>query len=194
MDNVNSSPAATFDFGDFPVLESSRTVLCEYQLGFVEDIFAVRGDAEVQLYNSAPHQSLDETRAFVEEQRAKYRAKTEIIWAIQLRESGRVVGSVSLFDWERYHRRAAIGYDMARDCWGQGLATEAIREVLRFGFEALALNRIEIWTAAENVRSVRLAERLGFERDGTLKRRILEDDGAFHDCAVFGLLRGAWAS
>ena len=56
----------------------------------------------------------------------------------------------------------------------------------------MALNRMEIWTSTANVRSLRLAERLGFVRDGTLRSRTLEDDGKFYDGAVFGLLRGDW--
>ena len=62
-----------------------------------------------------------------------------------------------------------------------------------FGFEQMALNRIEIWTSVANLRSLRLAERLGFTRDGSLRRRILEDDGHFYDCAVYGLLRDDWS-
>lgn len=57
----------------------------------------------------------------------------------------------------------------------------------------MALNRIEIWTSAANRRSLRLAERLGFKRDGTLRKRILEDDGQYHDCAGYGVLRDEWS-
>jgi len=57
----------------------------------------------------------------------------------------------------------------------------------------MLLKRLEIWTSTANTRSLSLAERLGFRRDGTLRKRILEDDAQFYDCAVFGLLRGEWA-
>lgn len=181
-----------FDFGEFPVLATDRVELCEYDPKYARDIFSIRGDPEVQLYNSAPHRTLEETRRFIEEELEAYRLKKEVIWAVKLRESQRVIGCVSIQDWDRYHRRAAIGYDLARDCWGLGLAQEAIREVVRFGFESMALNRIEIWTSAANARSLRLAERLGFTKDGTLRKRILEDDGQFHDGAVFGLLQSDW--
>lgn len=82
---------------------------------------------------------------------------------------------------------------MAKDQWGNGLAQEAIRGILAFAFEEMDLNRVEIWTSAANERSLRLASRLGFTLDGTLRRRIVEDDRQFHDCAVFGLLREEWA-
>jgi ribosomal-protein-alanine N-acetyltransferase len=179
----------TFDFGEFPALSSARVELCEYDEKDAPDIFVFRGDPEVQLYNSAPHRTLEETVAFIREERELYKHKQEVIWAMKLKASRRIVGSVSVQHWNRYHRRAEIGYELARDCWGQGLAGEAIREVLSFGFDRMGLNRIEIRTSTANLRSLRLAERLGFTREGTLRKRILEDDGHFYDGAVFGLLR-----
>ncbi len=184
----------TFDFGEFPALGAARVELCEYDEKDARDIFVFRGDSEVQLYNSAPHRTLEETVEFIREERELYRHKQEVIWAITLRATRRIVGSVSVQHWNRYHRRAEIGYELARDCWGQGLAREAIREVLRFGFERMGLNRIEIRTSTANVRSLRLAARLGFTREGTLRKRILEDDGQFYDGAVFGLLHSEWSS
>lgn len=184
---------ASFAFGPFPKLQTSRLALVEFEPRLAEDIFAVRSDPIVQLYNSAPHQTLDDTLSFIAEQREKYSRRSEVIWGMLLRDPNRVVGSVSVFDWDRYHRRAQIGYDLAREHWGRGLAQEAIHAVLRFAFVEMALNRIEIWTSSANQRSLRLARRLGFELDGTLRRRILEDDGAFHACEVFGLLRDDWA-
>jgi RimJ/RimL family protein N-acetyltransferase len=81
---------------------------------------------------------------------------------------------------------------LARDQWGNGLAQEAVRRVLAFAFKEMDLNRVEIWTSAANDRSLKLASRLGFSLDGTLRRRILEDDRQFYDCSVFGLLRDEW--
>lgn len=181
-----------FDFGAFPILRTARLDLLEFDVKFVEDIFALRSDPIVQLYNSAPHRSQDETLRFIAEQQDKYARRQEITWGLLVRELGRVVGCVSLFEWDSYHRRAAIGYDLAKDQWGRGLAQEAIRGILRFAFADMDLNRVEIWTSAANERSLRLARRLGFSLDGTLRRRILEDDRQFHDCAVFGLLREEW--
>ena len=185
---------AIFDFGVFPALSSARLDLVEFDPRFADDIFAVRSDPIVQLYNSAPHQTLDDTLCFIAEQREKYASRLEITWGLLLRETGRVVGCVTLFDWNAYHRRAQIGYDLARDQWGNGLAQEAIRTVLTFAFMEMDLNRVEIWTSAANERSLKLANRLGFTLDGALRRRILEDDREFHDCSVFGLLREEWTA
>ena len=181
-----------FDFGAFPTLQTGRLDLVELEPEFVDDLFAVRSDPVVQLYNSAPHVARDETQRFIAEQREKYLRRQEVTWGLLVRELGRVVGCVSLFEWDAYHRRAQIGYDLAKDQWGHGLAQEALRAVLQFAFTRMDLNRVEIWTSAANERSLKLAGRLGFSLDGTLRRRILEDDQQFHDCAIFGLLREQW--
>jgi len=181
-----------FDFGAFPTLHTERLELREFDARFVEDIFAVRGDPVVQRFNSVPHLTRDDTFRFIAERLAQYASRHEIAWALLARSLGRVVGDVTLFDWDRYHRRALIGYELARDHWGKGFADEAIRAVLQFAFTQMDLNRVEIWTSAANQSSLRLASRLGFALDGTLRKRILEDDGQLHDCAVFGLLREDW--
>ena len=82
-----------------------------------------------------------------------------------------------------------IGYDLARDQWGQGSATEALTAAIRFGFAEMLLNRIEAQTIADNASSTRLLGRLGFAREGTRRRYSWEEDGTFHDGAIYGLLR-----
>jgi ribosomal-protein-alanine N-acetyltransferase len=67
-----------------------------------------------------------------------------------------------------------------------------VRAVVHYGFTQLKLNRIYAGTIADNVESVRLLEKLGFVREGTRRQHSLEDDGRFHDSAMYGLLRTDW--
>ncbi len=60
--------------------------------------------------------------------------------------------------------------------------------MLRYGFETLNLNRIYARTIADNHKSVRTLERNGFQREGTQRKHSWEDDGTFHDSAIYGLL------
>jgi ribosomal-protein-alanine N-acetyltransferase len=69
------------------------------------------------------------------------------------------------------------------------LATEALTAAVRFGFSEMQLNRIEAQTIADNEPSTRLLDRLGFAREGTRRRYSWEEDGTFHDGAIYGLLR-----
>ena len=71
---------------------------------------------------------------------------------------------------------------------------ERLRAIVRFGFEQLGLNRIYARIIADNHESVRLLERLGFQREGTFRKHSWEDDGTFHDSAMYGLLREEFPS
>jgi ribosomal-protein-alanine N-acetyltransferase len=109
-------------------------------------------------------------------------------WGITQKPDDRVLGSVSLTGIDRYHRRAGIGYDLAREHWGRGIAREAVRAVLDFGFGTLGLHRIDAQTIADNHESVRLLRALGFTQEAALREFSLEDDGVFHDSTIWSLL------
>ncbi|NIW38715.1 MAG: GNAT family N-acetyltransferase, partial [Gemmatimonadetes bacterium] len=85
-------------------------------------------------------------------------------------------------------RQAEIGYDLAHRHWGRGLMTEALRPMLRFGFEEMDLHRIEAGVTVGNEASARVLEKLGFREEGLLRRGGYWK-GAYHDLRGFGLLR-----
>jgi len=182
------TPSVAFDFSAFPVLITDRIVLRELRKEDAADLLVFRGDAEEQRFNSVPLQTLEESVALIEEVRGDYAAQTGVPWALTLKSSGRVVGLFGYHHWDHYHRRADIGYDLARELWGQGLATEALTAVIRFGFSDMQLNRIEAQTIADNEPSTQLLGRLCFAREGT-RRSYWNDNGTFHDGAIYGLLR-----
>jgi ribosomal-protein-serine acetyltransferase len=96
-------------------------------------------------------------------------------------------GSVRLKDIDHGDRKAGIGYFVGSRFAGKGIVTGAVRAVLAWCFGPLGLNRVELRCAAGNERSARVAERLGFVREGLLR----QDEclhGAFVDHHVYGLL------
>ena len=103
------------------------------------------------------------------------------------RATGKIVGSIGLFhaDWEV--RSAEIGYGVRRDERGKGYASEALRAVARWALTDGGIQRAWLTANTDNAASVRVAEKAGFRREGTLRRAGLEDDG-LHDLAVFSLL------
>jgi ribosomal-protein-alanine N-acetyltransferase len=102
-----------------------------------------------------------------------------------------VVGTIGFMAFSERHARAEMGYDLARETWGQGVATVAGQRVVQYGFEEMGLNRIEATVMAGNARSERVLEKLGFVREGLL-RQYKYARGEFRDYAIFGLLRESW--
>jgi RimJ/RimL family protein N-acetyltransferase len=103
------------------------------------------------------------------------------------RVADRIVGSISLFhaDWEV--RSAEIGYGVRGDERGKGYASEALAALARWALTEGGIQRAWLTASTGNAASVRVAEKAGFRREGTLRRAGLEDDG-LHDLAVFSLL------
>ncbi len=99
---------------------------------------------------------------------------------------GRPIGAVSA-QIDRYLGSAELGFWIDADAEGRGVVRRACRSVISDLFDG-GVERVEIRTAAHNARSIRLAQRLGFVREGTLRRALPVGDER-HDLAVFGLLR-----
>jgi RimJ/RimL family protein N-acetyltransferase len=103
------------------------------------------------------------------------------------RAAGAIVGSIGLFhaDWEV--RSVEIGYGVRADERGKGYASEALAAIARWALTEGGIQRAWLSANTDNLASVRVAEKAGFRREGTLRRAGLEDDG-LHDLAVFSLL------
>ncbi len=178
-----------YDYGSFPELESERLLLRELILSDAADLLEFRGDAYVQRFNMEPLKTIEEAKVEIRRTHAAFAEKDSLGWAVVLRKEQKVVGGVGLYSWSRRHRKAEVGYDLNRAYWGRGIAGEALHTVLNFAFSQMNLNRIYAGTIADNHESVRLLARNGFTHEGTRRQSSWEDDGTFHDSALYGLLR-----
>jgi ribosomal-protein-serine acetyltransferase len=90
------------------------------------------------------------------------------------------------------HRATSLGYWLSEGAQGKGLVTEAIRELLDYAFGPLELHRVELRAAPDNARSLAVAQRLGFTREGVLRdaERVGE---RWVDSVVHSMLSGEWA-
>ena len=98
------------------------------------------------------------------------------------------LGGCGLNNIDRQNRFANLGYWVRTSKTGRGIATDAALLVVRFGFERLNLNRIEIVAAEHNKPSQRVAERLGATRECLLRKRLVVRDNTY-DAVMFSLVR-----
>jgi ribosomal-protein-alanine N-acetyltransferase len=94
-----------------------------------------------------------------------------IRWGIVMKGDNKLIGTCGYYDWIKTTRRAEIGYDLDPAYWGQGIMTEALHAVLKYGFEEMELNRIQATIDSKNIRSMRLARRLDFKKEGGQNNR-----------------------
>ena len=174
---------------DFPILETPRLRLRRFTYADVPALFEFRSDPEVQRYNGGPMASPDEAVALIAHLDAGFLDRTQLPWALTLREGDdQDLGLFGFANWSVEHRRAEIGYCLHRDFWGQGLALEALTAIVAFGFGPMNLNRIHACPWVENVASTRILEKLGFRLEGVMRDEFWQND-AFHDEAHYALLR-----
>ena len=117
------------------------------------------------------------------------------VWAVERRGDRRLMGSVGLIadSARQYGSARSLGYALGVDYWGEGYMTEAVRAVLRFGFEQMALDLISATCYPDNPASRRVLEKCGFAYEGTLHRAELLYNGEIKDHLHFYLTHEAAA-
>jgi RimJ/RimL family protein N-acetyltransferase len=174
-----------------PVLAGQRIRLRPLRMDDAPDVFALYSDPEVTRYWSfAAWTELAQAEAWLAE-RTGWGPPSVFGWAVADLASDRFIGTAALVSLSGPMHRAELGYSLLTARQGQGLATEAVRVALDFGFDVLGLERIEADVDPRNLPSCRLAERLGFQREGLLRNRW-RVGGEFADSVLYGLLRNEY--
>ena len=113
------------------------------------------------------------------------------IWlTTTLRDDGRQIGGIGLRV-DDQHQHAELGYWLGPPYWGLGYATEAAREILRYGFQDLSLHRIFASHFKHNTASGRILLKLGMRYEGCQREHVRKWD-RFVDSELYGILRHEW--
>ncbi|HEY4021356.1 MAG TPA: GNAT family protein [Pseudonocardiaceae bacterium] len=136
--------------------------------------------------------SLEQTRADLARRGEAWLDGSQLPLAIAVRAEGgwRLVGEVNLLI-DSHIRSAEVGYWLDADVEGRGLATRAVSAALDWAFGPLGLRRVKLFAIADNERSLGVARRLGFTREG-LFRAAAVVSGVEHDVVGYGLLAREW--
>ena len=173
-------------------IATARLLLRPIAVADAAALFAIMSDpATMRYWSTPPWTGMSQADAFVNAAQVQTPDGLDVLFGIDLRASGLLVGTCTLFDVVAPSRRAEIGYLLDRRHWGQGVMSEAVTALLSFGFGAMALNRVEADIDPRNLGSARLLERLGFVREGLLRSRWIVS-GEASDSAIYGLLASEW--
>jgi [ribosomal protein S5]-alanine N-acetyltransferase len=180
------------DWPQLPTINTTRLSLRTISPADVDDFYAVYSNPEVMRYWSTPPlANLEAASTLIREINEGIERHDILKWGIALGSDNKLIGSVTLFHLDFTHHRAEIGYAQGRAYWGQGYMKEALTAVINYAFESLELHRIEADVDPRNDASVRILERLGFQREGYLRERW-QVNGEIQDAFFYGLLRPDW--
>lgn len=176
-------------FSHLPTIETERLILRPMRMRDAQDLFAYARDPQVSrhvLWDT--HTSISDSRQFLRGAIRQYRKGQPGSFAITLKGSGRMIGTVGFMWINLDYHSAEVGYSLSRDYWNQGIMTEALRAVVAFGFDTLRLNRIEAQHETDNPASGRVMAHVGMQFEGVLRQR-LKNKGRFVDVALYAILR-----
>ncbi|MBQ7824394.1 MAG: GNAT family N-acetyltransferase [Bacteroidaceae bacterium] len=165
---------------DTPILETKRLLLRPFMENDAEDVFSYCQNPN--LGNNAgwqPHTTIKESLTIT---RNIFMSQSNI-WAIVLKSSGKLIGCAGIItDPKRQNvRTRMIGYWLGEEHWGKGYISEAVQELLRYGFNTLHLHLISAYCYPHNLRSRHVLERNGFTYEGTLRQSEQTYDGHIYD-------------
>lgn len=177
-------------FSHIPTLETDRLTLRGMRVSDAADMYAYAKRPSVTEYLTwEPHASETETRDYLVYVGQRYRTGDFYDWALVSRADGHMIGTCGFTSFNCPADSAEIGYVLNPAYQGQGLATEAVRRVLRFGFEELSLHRIEAHFIQGNDASRRLMERVGMTFEG-YARESMKIKGRYRTIGTCAILRG----
>lgn len=160
------------------LLSTERLILRKFTIGDVQNVHKNwANDNNIVKYLFEPVcNTLDETSSIISEYVESYNNKDYYNWAIALKDTDECIGRISFFLVKDSFDLAEIEYCMGKSFHNKGYMTEANKAVLEFGFNKLGLNRIQISHADGNISSERVIKKLGFKKEGTLRKYFKIND------------------
>jgi [ribosomal protein S5]-alanine N-acetyltransferase len=175
-----------------PILVTERLALRELRDGDAAAVATGAGDKRVAKYLiqvPTPY-PVSLAKRWVIARREWWALGRGVTLAVTRRDEDKLLGTVSLRRYAR-DRRAELGYWLAVPAWGDGIATEAVRAIVDFGFRELVLARIYAQVIEGNGGSIRVLEKLGMVHEG-IKRQHVRKGHRLCDVVLYGLLRSEW--
>ncbi len=118
------------------------------------------------------HPSEEYTESYIRYLQERYAVGDFYDFAVVLKESGRMIGTVGFTSFDLANRSAEVGYVISPTYQGKGYATEAVKRILSLGFEEFGLERISAVCMKGNLASLRVMEKCGLKREGLLRSAV----------------------
>jgi ribosomal-protein-alanine N-acetyltransferase len=178
----------TINFTPFQNLETERLLLRRVVNNDLKEVIALRSNPEIVKYIPRPQvktkqDGLDHI-AMIND---KIEANEGINWAITLKDDVQLIGIIGHYRIKPEHHRSDIGYMILPEHNGKGIVTEAIKAVIKYGFETLKLHSIGAVIDPKNVASAKVLKKNGFVKEAHLIENEFFE-GRYLDSVIYSLL------
>ena len=174
-------------------IETDRLILREFRLSDAEAAYKnwTSDERVTEFLTWKAHPDVAETRRVIEGWIAQYEKTDYYQWAIELKEIGEPIGTISVGRCNDAIGLFHIGYCIGSRWWRRGIMSEAFGAVIAFLFDEVDANRIESQHDPNNPHSGDVMKKCGLKYEGTLRQSDLNNKGIVDAC-VYGILRSEW--
>ncbi len=154
------------NFTPFPNLRTDRLVLRQLNSDDANEIYLLRSDKSVNKYlNREKATVIDDATNFINKIKTSVAKNESLYWAIDIKGTNSLIGTICLFSIDIEKDRAEIGYELIPKFQGKGFMQESISTVIKFAFDNLRIKTITAALTADNSKSVAILERNNFKLD-----------------------------
>ncbi|WP_054768705.1 GNAT family N-acetyltransferase [Lysinibacillus parviboronicapiens] len=171
------------------MITTERLVLRLFQTSDAEAVAALCNNYQIYkntLYLPYPY-SLNDALLWMEHHYDNFMADKSYEFAVTDKDSGEVLGAIALSNNPRFNQ-GELAYWIGEQYWGNGYATEAAQSILQFAFEEKKLHKVFARYFASNPASGKVMEKIGMEKEGTLKDHVMKD-GKYEDLVYYGIVK-----
>lgn len=171
-------------------IETKRLILRKFEINDASNMFDNwANDPEVCKFLSwEPHGNIEVTKNLLFSWIEAYQSNKTYNWAMVLKETNQVIGSLSVISLSQKHQNCELGYCMSKIYWNQGIMTEAVTAIIDFLFNEVEVHRIQAKHDIKNPGSGRVMEKSGMLLEGTMRHGVLRKDGSYADHNIYAII------
>jgi [ribosomal protein S5]-alanine N-acetyltransferase len=173
---------------DFPTIKTDRFLLRQFVESDLENVFKGLSHPDIIKYYGVRYQTLEDTKEQMKFFADLEKNGTGIWWAICSLDNKTFYGAGGLNSLSKEHKKAEIGFWLLQDYWGQGIMTEIMPVIWKYGFEHLGLHRIEGLVETDNLNCKKAIQKLDFKYEGTMKDCEIKN-GKFISLDIYAKLK-----
>jgi len=169
-------------------IETNRILLRPIVESDISNIFKGLSHPEIIKYYGVSYQTLEDTKEQMKFFADLEKEGTGIWWAVCSIDNQTFYGAGGLNGLNKEHKKAEIGFWLLKEYWGQGIMTETMPLICKYGFDNLELHRIEGLVETDNLNCKKAMKKLDFHHEGTMKDCEIKN-GNFISLDIYAKIR-----
>ncbi len=155
-----------------------------------DQLYKLFSDKELLKYtDNNVHATINDTKLLIKKYQKEEQKGDSIRKAIYLKN--KIVGVISIYHIDKKHKFATIGYLINGESQNKGIMTEVCFTIIKYIYNNLPINRIEAQVFVKNIASIKILEKLGFQKEGKLRQNFMINN-KLEDSFMYSVLKNEW--